>query len=129
MTAPEDPAARQDLTALNSRPTAAELVEAVREFLDGEVFAEGAAAGSFHVRVAAGALRLVERELASAEDDRRRHTERLLALGFADDAALAEALRRRDVPTAHLPAVRAAVLAGVEDALRVVNPRHIEGPP
>ncbi|HEU0102818.1 MAG TPA: DUF6285 domain-containing protein [Mycobacteriales bacterium] len=115
------------MTALNARPTAAELVEAVREFLDGSVLPDGAPPGAFHVRVAVGALRIVERDLACAEDHRRRHDERLAALGFADDAALAGALRRREVPAAQLPAVRAAVLAGVEDALRIANPRHLTG--
>lgn len=129
MTAPEDATVHHDQAPLNARPTAAELVEAVREFLDNEVLSEGTAAGSFHVRVAAGALRMVERELASAADDRQRHAARLLALGFADDATLAAAVRRREVPIAQLPLVRAAVLANVEDALRVVNPGHIEGPP
>lgn len=116
------------MTALHGRPTAAELVEAVREHLEGEVLPDGAPAGAFSVRVAAGALRIVERELATGDDDRRRHAERLAALGFPDDAALAGALRRGEVPPALLPAVRAAVLAGVEDALRVANPRHLAGP-
>lgn len=114
------------MSELHGRPTAAELVEAVRELLEGPVLADGLPPGAFQVRVAANALKVVERELAAAGDDVRRHRERLAALGFDDDAALAGALRRGEVAAAQLPAMRAAVLASVEDKLRVANPRHLE---
>lgn len=114
------------MSGLHGRPTAAELVEAVRELLEGSVLADGVPAGSFQVRVAANALKVVERELAVGGNDVRRHEQRLAALGFADDAALAGALRRGQVAPGQLPAVREAVLASVQDKLRVANPKHLD---
>jgi aminoglycoside phosphotransferase (APT) family kinase protein len=46
------------------RPTARELLEAVREFLTGEVMPATSGQVAFHARVAANALAIVERELA-----------------------------------------------------------------
>ena len=49
--------------ALN-RPSAAELLAAVREFLDKDVAPQVTAATHFHLRVAGNVLAIVERELA-----------------------------------------------------------------
>ena len=114
------------MSGLHDRPTAKELTEAVREFLEGHLVADGAAAGSFQIRVAVNALRVVERELAVDGEDERRHRERLASLGYVDEAALAGALRRREVPPEQLNDVRAAVLASVEDKLRVANPTYLD---
>lgn len=116
------------MSELHDRPTAQELTEAVREFLELDVLARGAVEGAFHVRVAVNALRIVERELAAAGDDVRRHRERLARLGYRNDAELAAALRRGEVPAERLPEVRAAVLASVEDKVRVANPKHLDEP-
>lgn len=116
------------MSGLHDRPTAKELTEAVRELLEGHLLANGAAAGAFQIRVAVNALRVVERELAVCGEDDRRHRERLAALGYGDDAALAGALRRREVPPERLNEVRAAVLASVEDKLRVANPGYLDSP-
>lgn len=73
------------------RPTAAELVAAVAEYLDGEVRAATSGAVNFHALVAANALRIVERELldeASAEP-----AAALERLGYPDENALAAAIR------------------------------------
>ena len=113
------------MSGLHGRPTAQELVEAVRELLEGPVLTDGVPAGAFSVRVAVNALKVVERELAAGGEDVRRHDERLAALGFADDAALAQALRQGDVSPEQ---VRDAVLASVEDKLRVANPKHLLEP-
>ena len=79
------------------RPTAAELVAAVAEFLEKEVRdATGpnsrladAGAVNFHARVAANALRIVEREL-------RQDSAEPSLLGFADEQQLATAIRHGD---------------------------------
>jgi hypothetical protein len=113
---------------LHGRPTASELTETVRELLEGPVLADGVPAGAFPVRVAVNALRVVERELAAGGEDVRRHQERLAGLGYRDDAELARALRQDTVPPERLREVRAAVLASVEDKLRVANPRHLDAP-
>jgi aminoglycoside phosphotransferase (APT) family kinase protein len=58
------PEPRPDIAGLYGRPTAHELLEAVREFLTDKVMASDDRALAYHGRVAANALRIVERELA-----------------------------------------------------------------
>jgi Domain of unknown function (DUF6285) len=72
------------------RPTAAELVAAVADFLDNDVRAATDGHVNFHARVAANALRIVERELAASADE---VIDALGTLGFTDEAQLAAAIR------------------------------------
>ena len=74
------------VSGMYGRPTAAELVAAVAEFLDGEVRSTTTGAVNFHALVAANALRIVERELLEVGD----HPD---LLGYADEDALATAIR------------------------------------
>lgn len=76
---------------LHGRPTAAELVAAVAEFLEGEVRATTSGAVNFHALVAANALRMVERELLA--DSAAGPHAALAALGCADEDELAAAIR------------------------------------
>ncbi|MGV9796432.1 DUF6285 domain-containing protein [Mycobacterium sp. NPDC003449] len=81
------------MTGHYGRPTAAELVAAVAEFLDTEV-RESEAVGSsvsFHARVAANALRMVERELLIGAP--AAVGQALTAVGFDTEDALAAAIR------------------------------------
>jgi hypothetical protein len=100
------------MSDVHGRPTAAELVAAVAEFLETDVRAAtgpdsrpaDVGAVNFHARVAANALRTVERELL---DDRPVPD----LLGFADEAALAAAIRRGDLDDREvLPTLKAIVL-------------------
>jgi Domain of unknown function (DUF6285) len=77
------------------RPLAAELVAAVAEFLERDV--RGATEGqvNFHARVAANALRIVERELLDENEAESRAA--LAGLGFADEEQLAAAIRAGDM--------------------------------
>jgi aminoglycoside phosphotransferase (APT) family kinase protein len=75
------------VSELHGRPTAAELVAAVAEFLETDVRDGTSGSVNFHARVAANVLRTVERELL--ED-----TAPPNLLGFADEAALSAAIRR-----------------------------------
>ncbi len=92
------------MTRLHNRPTAAELVAAVAEFLESDVRdATGpngrladVGAVNFHARVAANVLRTVERELKS-ESDAAAPLAALATLGFADEATLAAAIRAGDL--------------------------------
>ena len=79
------------VSGMYGRPTAAELVAAVAEFLDGEVRSTTTGAVNFHALVAANALRIVERELLDAAADHPRAA--LAALGYVDEDALAAAIR------------------------------------
>ena len=81
------------------RPTAAELVAAVADFLDNDVRSSiqpdgrlaDAGQVNFHARVAANVLRIVERELT--DSSAAEVTATLADLGFADEAELAAAIR------------------------------------
>ena len=110
--------------ALHDAPSAAHLVEAVREFLEGDVMAATDGRVQFHSRVAGRVLAMVERELAEGPEPGRRHDARLQALGCADDAALAAAIR-----AGHLDArrgeVEAAVWLDVLAKVRVANPDYL----
>jgi aminoglycoside phosphotransferase (APT) family kinase protein len=117
-----DPGAGYD-RGPHDAPTAPQLVEAVREFLAGDVMGATTGRVQFHARVAAKVLETVERELALGPAIAVAHRDRLARLGFADDAALAAAIRagaaddRRDEVTA-------AVYASVVDKLAVANPGY-----
>ncbi|BDB41078.1 hypothetical protein Mkiyose1665_30490 [Mycobacterium kiyosense] len=76
---------------LHGRPTAAELVAAVAEFLETDVREATTGQVNFHARVAANALRMVERELREPDDSDVRVA--LDRLGYPDEAALAAAIR------------------------------------
>ncbi|KZS58855.1 hypothetical protein A4G26_01780 [Mycobacterium kansasii] len=80
---------------LYGRPTAAELVAAVAEFLEGDVRPATSGQVNFHARVAANALRIVERELLSPSDADVR--EALAGLGFPNEADLAASIRAGDL--------------------------------
>ncbi len=73
------------------RPLAAELVAAVAEFLETDVRAATDGQVNFHSRVAANALRIVERELLDESEVESRVT--LAGLGFPDEEQLAAAIR------------------------------------
>jgi hypothetical protein len=73
------------------RPLAAELVAVVAEFLETDVREATAGQVNFHARVAANALRIVERELLDESESDARAA--LAGLGFADEEGLAAAIR------------------------------------
>lgn len=112
------------------RPTAAELIDAVREFIEKDVAPELSGQKAFHARVAANALTLAMRELRDgpATDAAARDRLRNL-LGEEGDLEtlnrrLAERIRagemddRADATLDHL-------LKTAEDKLRIANPRHL----
>ncbi len=106
-------------------PTAAELVEAVREWWERDVVPGTAPVDRFHARVAANILAIVERELELGPDQARRHRERLARMGVVDDAALAAAIRSGALDD-RVDEVRELVWASVRDKLAVANPRYLE---
>jgi len=108
---------------VHDRPTAAELVDAVREFLDDDVRDATTGRVRFHARVAANALAMVERELAAGPAPAAAHAERLSELGVDDDAGLVAAIRAGDLDGDWLD-VGAAVAATVAAKLAVANPRY-----
>jgi hypothetical protein len=108
-------------------PSARQLVEAVREWLERDVLAGTDGRLNFHTRVAINVLAMVERELELGSQQAIEHAERLANLGFADDRELAAAIRDGglDDNPAAAAELRDSVLASVLDKLRVANPRYL----
>jgi hypothetical protein len=112
------------------RPSAAELVQAVREFLERDVMAATEGRVQFHTRVAVNALGMIERELTDgpAFTDAERARAAVL-LGHGDDARILErelAARIRDGSLDDdLDDVRAHVRATVREKLLVANPGYL----
>src|SRR5256885_12310331 len=77
----------------HDRPTSAELVEAVRDFLERDVMAATEGRVQFHTRVAVNVLGMVQREIEMGERQAAAHADGLARLGYADEAALAAAIR------------------------------------
>lgn len=95
---------------LYGRPTAVELVAAVADFLDSDVRAATEGQVAFHTRVAVNVLRTVERELL--DQNAREVVAALNEIGFADETALAAAIRAGDLDGRAgdvLPALRTLV--------------------
>jgi len=106
-------------------PTAAQLLEAVREFLTDDVMNATSGRVRFHARVAANVLAIVERELELGPAQRRTHAEALARLGVGSEAELARALREGSLDD-RLEEVVAAVRATVRAKLLVANPRYLD---
>ena len=109
------------------RPTAAELVESVREHLDAAVERSDGGRARFDARIARNVLRMVERELQLGPSIARAHAERLAALGFTGDGALASAIRSGALDD-DLVAVGRALAASTRDQLSVANPSYLVDP-
>jgi aminoglycoside phosphotransferase (APT) family kinase protein len=106
------------------RPTAAELVEAVREYLEARLMEGGEGGARFEARVARNALAIVERELLVGREVATAHAYRLRDLGITDDVALAAAIRAGDFDNGWEP-VASALAASARDQLLVANPAYL----
>jgi len=109
---------------LHDAPNAVQLVEAVREFLEGDVMAATEGRVHFHARVAGRVLAIVERELLEPRPERARHTDRLAALGMDDDGDLAAAIRAGTLD-GRQGEVEASVWLDVLAKVRVANPDYL----
>lgn len=116
------------MTEPHDVPTAAQLVEAVREFLERDVMAATDGRVQFHTRVAVNALNMVQRELEVGADQAAAHRAALARLGIPDEAALAAAIRNGDLDDRRsevLDVLRQTVRAKLE----VANPRYLQTSP
>ncbi|BBY65660.1 DUF6285 domain-containing protein [Mycolicibacterium helvum] len=109
------------MTGLNGRPTAAELVAAVAEFLEGDVRANTTGSVNFHALVAANVLRTVERELL--DETSAEPLAALGQLGFPDEDALAAAIRAGDLDD-HAGDITASLRALVRHRLAIAHPGY-----
>lgn len=105
-------------------PTAAQLVEAVREFLERDVMAATEGRVQFHTRVAVNALNMVQRELELGPGQAAAHRAALERLGVADEAALAGAIRRGQLDDRRVEVLE-VLRATVRAKLEVANPRYL----
>ena len=106
-------------------PSAAQLVEAVREWLERDVMTATTGRLQFHSRVAVNVLAMVERELLVGPTQAEVHRDRLAQLGCADDKELARRIREGELDD-RLPEVRDLVWATVRDKLTVANPKYLD---
>ena len=111
--------------SVHDRPTIAELLDAVRGWVEEDVRSGTEGRLSFHARVAANALRTVEREVALEPALSNAHVERLRSLGCTSDAELAGRIRAGAFAD-RLEEVRTLVAASVHDKLLVANPSWLD---
>lgn len=106
-------------------PTAAQLAEAVEQFLRDEVMPAVDGRLAFQARVAANVMAILQRELTDGAVADAAHSEALAVLGFADDASLVQAIRSGQVgePISDL---LTALRPAVEANLRIANPKYID---
>jgi hypothetical protein len=116
--------APSSVTSPFGRPTAAELVEAVREYVEGTLMGQSEGGARFEARIARNALQTVERQFSLGPAIELAHADRLRRLGFADDAALAAELRNGDFGDGW-SAVAAALASSARDQLLVANPSYL----
>jgi hypothetical protein len=115
---------------VHDRPTAVELVAAVREYLEQDVMPGTEGRLAFHARVAANVLGMVERELALGERQDADEHARLVTLLGRDGTTrelteeLATEIRRGDMDGRWAETV-AHVRATVRAKLEVANPRYL----
>ena len=108
---------------MHGRPTAAELVEAVREYIDGDVRENTSGRTAFHARVASNVLATVQRELELGPAMAAEHVARLGALGVGSEGDLVTAIREGRFDD-RLDDVHRVVAETVVAKLRVANPDH-----
>jgi Domain of unknown function (DUF6285) len=106
-------------------PSAAQLLEAVREWLERDVVPATSGRLQFHGRVAINVLDMVQRELVLGAEQAAAHAARLARLGVADDGQLAAGIRAGEFDD-RLELVRELVRESVVDKLRVANPKYLD---
>ncbi len=104
-------------------PNAAELLVAVREWIQRDLIPATDGRLRFHARVASNVLAMVEREIALGGAHAAAHEARLRRLGVADDAELAAAIRDRRFDD-RSDELRELLADMVADKLAVANPTY-----
>jgi hypothetical protein len=111
---------------LHDEPSAAALLEAVREFLEGDVVPGTEGRLQYLARVAANVLGMVERELALGAEQEAAHHAGLERLGVASEEELAAAIRAGELD-GRLAEVVAVVRRAVAAKLAVAHPGYDGG--
>ena len=112
------------MSELHDAPSSRQLLAAVREWMERDVLAGTSGRLQFHTRVAINILAMVEREIELSAQQGAEHASRLAALGVANDAELARAIRSGELD-GRLAEVIDAVRASVNDKVAVANPNYM----
>lgn len=112
------------MTSPHDRPTAAELLEAVKEWMERDLMPGVDGRLQFHTRVAMNIIDIVRREIELGPDQESRHREVLEAFGVSSDAELASSIRAGDHDD-DLHGVLDRLRPVIEDKLRVANPKYL----
>ena len=112
------------MTAPHDRPTAAELLEALHEWMERDLLPGVDGRLQFHTRVAINMIDIVRRELELGPDQEVQHQDVLSSFGMKDDAELAAAIREGAFDK-NLVDVLNRLRPVVEDKVRVANPRYL----
>ena len=112
------------MTAPHDRPSAVELLEAVREWMEKDLMSGIEPRLQFHTRVAMNVLDIVSREIAMGADQLESHDELLASFGVKSDAELSQQIRNGD-HDASLLEVLERLRPVIEDKVRVANPKYL----
>jgi hypothetical protein len=112
------------MTTPHDVPTARQLVESVREWIEKEVAPAVTGRLQFHSRVAVNVLAMVEREMESGAEDAAGHAVRLAELGVSTDAELAALIRNGDFD-GDLARVLDVLTPSIRSKVAVANPKYL----
>ena len=112
------------MTAPHDRPTASELLQAVKEWMEQDLMAGVDGRLAFHVRVAMNMLDIVDREIALGAPMEARHEEVLRGLGVSSDAELSHKIRTGEFD-ADFSRLLEVLRPVVDDKVRVANPKYL----
>ena len=112
------------MTSPHDRPTASELVQAVREWMEQDLMKGIEPRMTFHLRVAMNMLDIVDRELQLGAPMEERHSEVLQGLGVKSDSELAQKIRNGEFDD-NFASLIAMLRPVIEDKVRVANPKYL----
>lgn len=112
------------MTSPHDRPTTAELLESVREWLERDVMPAVSSSLQFHTRVAVNILAIVEREIDMGPAQYSRYQDIMTSLGVETDEQLAASIRAGSHDDSLMQLLE-ALHPVIEDKVRVANPRYL----
>lgn len=112
------------MSELHDPPTAQQLIESVREWLQTDVLPQVEGRVQFHTRVAVNVLAMVERELELGRDQNMNYATGLAAFQCSSEAELAEKIRTGALLSQEAE-VEEFVMNSVIEKLRVANSKYL----
>jgi hypothetical protein len=109
----------------HDRPTASELIESVREWLERDVLPAVDGRLSFHTRVAMNSLDIVRRELDTQDAVESVHADVLNQLHVDSDQELSQRIRAGEFDS-HLLGLLDDLAPVIENKVRVSNPKYFQ---